>query len=151
MKYIEGAWEKIAKAFAAVFGFLTGLYGGWSMTLAVLLGCMAVDYISGLIVAGMGKSKKTEGGGLDSSVGLNGLRRKGMILLVVLVAALLDQATGTGNSMFRDAACWFYIANECLSILENSSLAGVPWPAWLKKALEQMRDKEVEKPPDAGA
>ena len=36
---------------------------------------------------------------------------------------------------------WFYIANEALSILENLALAGVAFPAGMKKALEQIKTK----------
>lgn len=96
----------------------------------------------------MGRSGKTDGGGLDSKVGWEGLLRKGMILLVVLVASLLDRVVGGEGWMFRNMACWFYIANEGLSILENSSLARVPWPEGIKKMLEQMKKKEAEEPPD---
>lgn len=141
-EFLVRSWAEIIKVCAAIGGFFSGLYGGWDLAMTVLVCCMAIDYISGLIVAAMGKSKKTEGGGLDSKIGLHGLLRKGMIMLIVLVAALLDKIIGSDGAMFRSAACWFYIANECLSILENSSLAGVPWPEALKKALEQMKDGE---------
>lgn len=150
-QFLETTWPEILKWAAAAGGLIAGLFGGWSLSLTVLVGCMGVDYASGLIVAVMGKSRKTEGGGLDSNVGLRGLLRKGMILLVVLVASLLDRVIGGDGWMCREAACWFYIANEGLSILENSSLAGVPWPASVKKVLEQMKAKEDEKPPDEAA
>jgi toxin secretion/phage lysis holin len=61
--------------------------------------------------------------------------RKGLMLMVVLVAALLDRALGQGNVMFRDAVCWFYVANEGISLMENLSLAGVPFPKKLKELL----------------
>ena len=75
------------------------------------------------------------------------------MMLVVLVAALLDRAIGAQTAVFRDAACWFYIANEGLSLLENLSLAGVPFPDKLKEMLGQKAreaDGGVEKPPEQG-
>ena len=58
--------------------------------MAVLLGCMAADYVSGVVVAWMGRSLKTEYGGLSSKVGAVGLAKKGLMLMVVLIAALLN-------------------------------------------------------------
>jgi len=111
----------------------------------VLIGVMAVDYATGLLVAAMGKSPKTETGHLDSKAGFRGLLRKGVILLMVLLGALLDLALGTDAAMFRNMVIWFYIANEGISILENVALTDVPFPAWLKGALEQLRDREPRK------
>jgi len=136
---MDTVWDKIIKGLAAIGGAIAGLFGGWDMLLVVLVAMMAVDYVSGVLVAVMGKSQKTEYGGLSSKVGAYGLAKKGLMMLVVLVAALLDRAIGTQAAVFRDAACWFYIANEGLSLLENLSLAGVPFPEKLKEMLGQRR------------
>lgn len=135
-------WDKIMKILAGVGGAIAGLFGGWDMMLWVLICVMAVDYITGLIVAAMGRSPKTETGHLDSKAGFRGLLRKGVILLMVLLGALLDLALGTNATMFRNMVIWFYIANEGISILENVALTDVPFPSWLKGALEQLRDRE---------
>jgi toxin secretion/phage lysis holin len=132
---MESVWDKMVRIAAAVLGAVAGALGGWSWLMTVLLACMAADYLSGTVVAWMGKSEKTEYGGLSSKVGALGLARKGLMLLVVLVAALLDRALGGGNAMFRDAVCWFYIANEGISLMENLNLAGVPFPRKLKELL----------------
>ena len=130
-------FEKAIKALAAAGGAMAGLLGGWDALLRVLVGMMAADYLSGVIVAVLGKSPKTEYGGLSSKVGAAGILRKGLMLLVVLAAALLDSAMGGTNAMCRDAACWFYIANEGLSLLENLGLMGVPFPEKIKLLLGQ--------------
>ena len=135
-------WEKTVKILAAAMGAVAGVLGGWSWLMTVLLACMVSDYISGTLVAWMGKSLKTEYGGLSSKVGAVGLVRKGLMLMVVLVAALLDRALGQGNAMFRDAVCWFYIANEGISLMENLSLAGVPFPKKLKELLGEKAAEE---------
>ena len=134
---VEKIWDKAIKALAALGGALTGLLGGWDPLLKVLVILMTADYASGLVVAVMGKSSKTEYGGLSSKVGAIGLARKGLMLLVVLVAALLDGAMGTDGAVCRNAACWFYIANEGLSILENVGQAGAPYPDRLRQLLGQ--------------
>lgn len=141
-------WDKILKALAAAGGAIAGLFGGFDTVLLVLVGFLVVDYLTGWVVALMGKSHKSESGYLDSKVGFIGIARKGLILLVVLVAALLDQAIGADAAVFRDMVIWFYLANEGLSILENLSLAGVPFPAKMKAALEQLKEKHDEPPDD---
>ncbi len=145
-------WDKALKAAAAVGGAIAGFLGGWDMMLRVLVSLMAVDYASGLIVAWMGKSRKTENGYLDSNVGFRGIAKKFLMLLMVAVAAMTDKAMGGGEtttSVFRSMVIWFYIANEGLSILENLALAGVPFPSGMKNALEQVRKKaDEQKLPD---
>ena len=137
-------WDKAVKIAAAACGAVVGARGGWSWLMTVLLACMAADYLSGTLVAWIGKSLKTEYGGLSSKVGAAGLVRKGLMLMVVLVAALLDRALGQGNTMFRDAVCWFYIANEGISLMENLSLAGVPFPQKLKELLGEKAGETEE-------
>lgn len=132
---MEQVWKNIVRVVAAAGGAIAGALGGWDAILRVLLAMMVVDYISGIMVAVMGKSQKTEYGGLSSKVGFVGLLKKGMMLLVVLIATFLDEAMGM--AIFRDAACWFYIANEGLSLLENLSLVGVPFPEKIKALLGQ--------------
>ena len=132
---MEQVWKNIVRVVAAAGGAIAGALGGWDAILRVLLAMMVVDYISGIMVAVMGKSQKTEYGGLSSKVGFIGLLKKGMMLLVVLIATFLDDAMGM--AIFRDAACWFYIANEGLSLLENLSLVGVPFPEKIKALLGQ--------------
>lgn len=123
---------------AAAGSTLINLLGGWDITLQVLVGTMAVDYVTGLIVAGVfHRSGKTENGTLESRAGFKGLVRKCSILLLVCLAVLLDRLTGYG--FVRTAVCLFFAANEGLSILENIGLMGMPYPAFLKNMLEALK------------
>jgi len=132
-------WNKITKAVATLSGAVAGLLGQWNIMLTVLVWLMGIDYLTGLICAWRGKSPKTESGGVSSKAGFDGLLKKGIIMLVVLTATLLDRATAMENSLFQTAAAAYYIANEGISILENSALMGVPYPKAVKDALEEMR------------
>lgn len=115
--------------------------GGWDGALQTLVWCMAADYVTGLVVAGVfRRSDKSESGALDSRAGFLGLLRKGAELLLVLVAARLDTILGDG-AYARTAVVLFFTANEALSILENLGLMGVPYPAFLKAALEVLRSR----------
>lgn len=139
---MEHAWDKILKVLAVIAGAVAGMFGGFDTLFVVLLTFIVIDYITGLVVAGMGKSHKTEGGGLDSKIGWVGIGKKVLMMCAVLVATKLDQALGTDAAVFRNAVILFYTANEGLSIMENLTLAGVPFPVKLKKALEQLKEPE---------
>ena len=134
-------WERILKLGAAMSGAVAGGFGERNMLLTVLVVTMTLDYLSGIIVAATGRSKKTEGGHLDSKAGFIGLAKKAFIVIVVLLATLLDKALGTDAMVFQTACTCYYIANEGISIIENAGLMGLPVPGAVKSALEQMRTK----------
>ena len=122
-------------------GALAAAFGGWDTAMAALLTCMAVDYISGSAVALVfHKSPKSETGAYNSVYGLKGLCKKGLMLLFVLVAVQIDRLLDA--AYVRDAVCIGFCANEILSITENLGLAGIPMPAAVTKALEQLQKRE---------
>lgn len=119
------------------------IFGGWSEALTTLLICMVIDYITGLVVAGVfHNSPKSTSGTLESNAGLKGLFRKAAMLLFVLIGHRLDLAVGT--TYIRDAVCIAFIANEVLSLVENAGLMGVPIPEVITNAIDVLRNKEEE-------
>ena len=128
----------VCGAFGTIGAAIAWLFGGWSMALTTLLIFMGIDYITGVIVAGVfHRSGKSKTGSLSSVAGIKGLAKKGMILLFVLVAYRLDLQMGT--SYIKDAVCIAFIANELLSIIENAGLMGVPIPDVIGKAIEVLK------------
>ncbi|SDY12915.1 phage holin family protein [Eubacterium barkeri] len=126
-----------------VGGVIATYMGGWDTALQALLIFMAVDYITGLVVAGVFKtSTKTDSGALESRAGFKGLLRKGGILLVVVVACQVDMLIG--SNLARDAVVIAFCINEALSIIENMGLMGVPIPDVLTKAIDVLKEKETE-------
>ena len=118
----------------AIGGVIASLFGGWDAGLATLVMFMAIDYVSGLVVAGVfHNSKKTTSGALESKAGWKGLCRKGMSLLFVLIAYI------------RDAVIIGFIVNETISIVENAGLMGVPLPKVINKAIDILTSKSEEK------
>ncbi len=119
---------------------IASLFGGWDAALVTLLIFMGIDYLTGLIVAGVfHKSEKTENGALESRAGWKGLCRKGVTLLIVLVACRLDLVMG--SNFIRDAVVIAFIANEAISIIENAGLMGIPVPAAITRAIEVLKEK----------
>ena len=134
-------WDKIIKTICAIGGAIAGFFGGWPPMLTILVMVMCIDYVSGVIVAASGRSPKSETGGLSSKAGFIGIAKKGFIMLIVLLATMLDHAIGDEAMLFQGAAACYYIANEGLSILENAVLMDLPVPGVIKRALEELRDK----------
>lgn len=144
----EKALQCIAAAFGAVIGFFTGL----PPVLLILLIIMSLDYATGIVTGLMGKSRKTEHGGLSSKAALNGLLRKLMLLAIVALAYLLDWAVTAGAGLdfaaVSGATCLWFIASEGISVVENAADMGVPIPQILLHALEIMRGRGEIKPPE---
>ena len=137
--------KKIAELLAAAGGAVASFFIQMPPLVWILIAVMTIDYITGLICAAMGKSRKTENGYIASHQAFIGLLKKALILLVVLLAALLDMAITHGAGITFDAVmgatCLWFIASEGLSILENVALMGVPVPKILLKLLEIMKEK----------
>lgn len=132
--------EEIFTGIGVVGGFIASLFGGWDAALVTLIIFMGVDYLTGLIVAGVfHNSEKTETGTLESRAGWKGLCRKGVSLLVVLVACRLDLVIG--SNFIRDSVVIAFIANETLSIVENAGLMGIPIPAVIARAIDVLKKK----------
>lgn len=134
---------KICTLIGMIGGVISAALGGWDGALVTLVTVMAIDYISGLIVAGIfHTSKKSENGALESSAGFKGLFRKGMILLIVLVAYRMDVIIGV--AYIRDTVIIGFVANEVISIIENAGLMGIDLPPALKKAIDILTEKSKE-------
>ena len=140
---------KLLTVIGVIGSWIASLFGGWDAALNTLLILMGIDYVTGLIVAGIfHNSEKTENGTLESRAGWKGLCRKGVTLAVVLVAYRLDIVMG--SSFIRDAVIIAFIANETISIVENAGLMGVPIPAVITKAIEVLKNKAESEESDNG-
>lgn len=142
--HLTQAKAGIMGGMAVVGATISELFGGWDAAIMTLMLFMALDYVSGLIVAGVFQaSDKTQSGKLDSAACWRGLLKKGMTLVIVLVAVRLDLVLGT--SFVRDAVVIAYIVNETISIIENAGRMGLPIPDAVLKAIEQLQGKATQK------
>lgn len=118
---------------------LTWLLGVWDMPLITLVIFMILDQLTGVIRGYVNKD-------LSSDIGLKGIARKCVILIVLIVAVSLDRLLNTGSWMFRTMVAYFYIANEGISLLENCASLGAPIPEKLKNALIQLKEGKKKEP-----
>ncbi|WP_302492297.1 phage holin family protein [uncultured Ruminococcus sp.] len=120
-------------------GFIATLLGGWDSALATLVVFMGIDFVTGIVTAAMGKSKHSDSGSLSSKAGWIGLAKKFCILLMVVVGVRIDILVGT--NYIRDTVCISFCLNELLSIVENTTLMGIPYPPVIKKAIDVLQTK----------
>ena len=138
--------EKISSfgTIGVLTAFIADGFGGWSESRTTLVIFMSIDYVTGLVVAGLFRnSNKTEDGGLESRAGWKGLARKFSTLLLVLIAVRLDMALET--TYISQTAIYAFMSNEALSIIENVGLMGVPLPAPLTNAISLLSKKGEDK------
>lgn len=122
-------------------GLVITLCGGFDIAMRALLIFMIIDYVMGLIVAGVfHKSKKSEHGSLNSVAGWKGITKKIATLFMIVVAYHLDVVLNI--NYIRNTACMAFIVNEGLSILENYTLMGGTGTDVLKKALDVLKNKK---------
>lgn len=127
-------------AVGAVGSALACLMGGWDSSLQTLLIFIAIDYITGLLVAGVfHKSNKTVSGTLESRAGFKGLIRKCMILICVMIAYRLDIVLGIDYC--RNLVIIGFMTNEAISITENAGLMGIKLPKPLTNAIDILKKR----------
>ncbi len=120
--------------FTAIGGYLGYFLGGVDGFLYALIAFVVIDYLTGFMASIVEKK-------LSSEIGFKGIFKKVLIFLLVAVGNIIDQnLIGTGSAI-RTAVIFFYLSNEGISIIENSSRIGLPIPEQLKNVLEQLKDK----------
>lgn len=128
--------DNIVKVLIATVGTtFTWIFGAWDMALIALVLLMCLDWITGLIKAYITQK-------LSSDTGLRGIARKALMLIVLAIAVIVDRILNTGNWVFRTMVCYFYIANEGISILENCVESGLKVPDQLKNVLIQLNKEK---------
>lgn len=117
---------------AAVCGLVGFLFGDWDGLMLALAALIVMDYVSGVLAAAAEKR-------LSSEIGARGIAKKVFMFLIVAVANIVDiNVIGEGH-VLKSVTVVFYIANECISLLENAGRLGVPVPKKLLDVLSQLK------------
>ena len=124
-----------------------------AVPLVILVLVMMADYITGLAAAWYKKE-------LSSRVGIAGILKKIGYLFGVAVAVVADWIIRTAGTKIGVDLGEFYlfgllvtvwmILNECISILENIAVLGVPLPKFLAELVSRLK-KAAEKKGDEAA
>ena len=132
---MKSIWISIQLGFTAIGGFLGWFLGGFDGFLYALVAFVVIDYITGVMLATLEKR-------LSSEIGAKGIFKKVLIFALVGIGHIVDSHIIGDGSVVRTAVIFFYLSNEGISILENSSKIGLPIPEKLKDVLFQLREKE---------
>lgn len=127
----------VAVCIGAAIAFIFTITGGQDEAMKILLILMTVDYVSGVIKAYITCTA-------NSKLGVIGILKKVMIILVIVLAYHLDILFDNKLGI-KTLAIGVFISNEGLSILENASICGVPIPEKIKKVLAQYQDYKKAK------
>lgn len=122
--------KSISTIVLTIIGYLFGEIDG---LMYALLTVIIIDYITGTICAIVNKK-------LCSKIGFRGILKKISILIIVSVSQIIDVSILSDSGILRSSVIAFYIINESISILENSSNIGIPLPKKLKSLLSQLKD-----------
>ena len=126
---------RLITTYMSVIGAALGwFWGGGTPALYTLIVFMAIDYISGVMLAIVNKE-------VSSAVGARGIFKKMMIMAFVGMGHLLDAYAMGQGQMLQTAIIFFYMSNEGISILENTTELGLPIPQKLKDILVQLNKK----------
>ena len=129
---MKNVCDTIAAVAGAIVGFLFGPIDGMFYA---LIAFVVLDYIIGVIAAIFSRE-------LSSSVGFKGICKKVLLLSIVALGNIIDvQIIGSGSTL-RTAVIFVFLANEGISLLENSAKLGLPVPKALTKVLEQFKNKD---------
>ncbi len=137
--------SNIKTAVCALIGSLGSLMvqllGGWDRDMTTLVIFMAVDFLMGLVIASVFRnSPKSVNGAINSRSCFEGLCKKCVILMFVLVAHRLDVSLGA--NYIKTATIIGFIVNEAISVIENAGLMGIPLPKTLIKAIDVLKEGE---------
>ncbi|MGM0792439.1 MAG: phage holin family protein [Bacillota bacterium] len=131
---LKELWIFVQTVIAAVGGWLGWFLGGLDGFLYALIIFVIVDYITGIMVAIINKE-------LSSEIGARGIFKKILIFILVAIAHIIDSRLIGEGSVIRTAVIFFYLSNEGISIIENSTRIGLPVPQKLKDVLAQLHGK----------
>ena len=127
---------KLVASYMSIIGAVLGWFlGGGTPALYTLIVFMGIDYISGVMLAVVNRE-------VSSAVGARGIFKKMMIMAFVGMGHLLDAYIIGQGQMLQTAIIFFYISNEGISILENTTELGLPIPQKLKDILVQLNQKK---------
>ncbi len=120
---------------AAVGGYIGWLLGGVDGLLYALITVVVVDYLTGLMAAVIEKR-------LSSNIGFRGIFKKVLIFALVGIGHIIDHHLIGKGSAVRTAVIFFYLSNEGLSIMENTTKVGLPIPEKLKVVFTELKKED---------
>ena len=125
--------KSIKLCIAAIATLITSYLGGFDKTLEILCLMIVLDFITGLMKAIVNKN-------VSSRRCFEGVIKKTCYFILIAIAYSISGFNPQYSDMVRDLVCYYLIATDALSVLENIGDCGVPYPKFLRDILEQLKD-----------
>lgn len=131
----------VFRMMSAAAGTLVSWFSGLPAIAQALLLTQGADVLTGLLAAIKGKSPKSETGKVSSRALTDGMIKKGLEWLVVLICVYIGAAMEMQG--ITGAAMAYMMAAELVSLMENLSLFGLDIPV-LHRVLDAAQKKSAE-------
>ena len=118
---------------ASVASAVAGIWGGLDPMVRTLAWLMFLDVVSGVILAGARRK-------ISSDASFRGMAKKAMMLVLVGAAHVYNATRPLGFDA-ASAVAAFFATTEFISILENAGRLGLPIPKPLTDVVEKLRSK----------
>lgn len=125
---------------AGLGAILSFLFGEQTTAFTALLICMLADVLSGICIAVLKKSPKSDNGRLSSKSLTAGLFKKLLELAFIAVANWIGKTMGI--IQLRDIVIYFFLVGELLSLIENGGLLGIKYPDKIYDLIDILQNKE---------
>lgn len=147
--FYGGIMDKYKGTIIAITGAITSFLGILAVPIYLLLGSNVLDYFTGILAS----DKRNQE--INSSVGINGIKKKISMWVLVIIGAMLDVLLMYATDFVSlEMPFKFYIAsvcalwllcNELISILENLKDMGTKIPPFLKPLIDKIKSQTEEK------
>lgn len=117
---------------SVIVSFLSYCFGVVSPQIEMLLWCIALDIFVGVLASFINPKLM-----FNSRKMFKGITKKIVLLSLVAFAHHLDIMMNT--EIIGLTACYFFIINEGLSVLENAVKCGLDVPPIIRNSLEQLK------------
>lgn len=118
-------------------GLVSWMVGGFGLVFTVLIGLMAFDILTGIMV-GIYEKK------LNSKIGTRGLIKKTYVILLIGAVYMIEVAILNGNGIVTDGVSGAFCLIEFVSLTENGGKLGVPMPQKVRDIILVLKNKDKE-------
>lgn len=113
--------------------YIVSMLGGWDIALQTLMIVMILDYLTGVLKGWHTKQ-------LSSRIGVKGIIKKVVYLLVIVLVNQIGLMIGDTSGSTRNIVIFFFVSNEGISILENAKAMEIKLPNIIFKLMDALKE-----------
>lgn len=137
--------RQVLMILSVIGSIVINLLGGWDTQLQTMIILMALDVITGTLIAMFwNKSPNSTRGAYDTQIAFKGGMKKLVVFVAIAFAVLVDKlfvyAIGADDYV-RTSVILYYSGVEGASLVENLGIMGIPLPSVIINAFETLQDR----------